>query len=79
MDNGHSIEQIAFSMDVDHGEYNRLMRDPQELSVKQLKCLVKLTDKTIKDLLYSTFLDTDMKELSESEIRYVAAIRRFRG
>ena len=71
-----AIEEIMRVLELNNSEYNKAMQDPQSLTVKKLKKLIKLTDHTLEDIVYSTIEDTDLKELSQSEIRYVMAIRK---
>jgi len=53
------------------------MEHPKRLTIEQLVKLIRITDHTITDLLFSTIEDTDLKELSPSEINYVARVRDF--
>jgi len=74
---GCTYDDIARLLAVNHKDYNELMEHPKRLTIEQLVKLIRITDHTITDLLFSTIEDTDLKELSPSEINYVARERDF--
>jgi len=74
---GCTYDDITRLLAVNHKDYNELMEHPKRLTIEQLVKLIRITDHTITDLLFSTIEDTDLKELSPSEINYVARVRDF--
>lgn len=78
LENGFNYAYIAQALGItDHNQYNKIMTSPKGLTVNQIVNLVHICDKTVTDIFFSTFIDTDIKELSESEISYVLKIQRF--